>query len=84
MRLLRRILALGAIIHAGVQGIEDDLPTPNVTQEDLSVLPADKLEKRGYVHMPETLEEALKVRIVHFCESKEMFKLLFCFSPFSV
>ncbi len=52
-------LALAAIIHAGAQGIEDGLPTPNVTAEDLSVLSAEDLEQRGYVRLPETLEEAL-------------------------
>lgn len=52
-------LALAAIIHAGAQGIEEDLPTPKVTEEDLSALSPDELEKRGYVRLPETLEEAL-------------------------
>ncbi len=59
-------LALAAIIHAGAQGIEEALPAPKVTEEDLSVLPADELEKRGYVRLPETLEEAL-----HRFESNE-------------
>lgn len=53
-------LALAAIIHAGAQGIEDALPTPAVTQEDLSVLSAGDLQSRGFVRLPETLELALQ------------------------
>lgn len=53
-------LALAAIVHAGAQGIEDDLPTPNVTEEDLSTLSTTELEQRGYIRLPETLEEALQ------------------------
>ncbi|MDE4063670.1 glutamine synthetase family protein [Phaeobacter gallaeciensis] len=53
-------LALAAIIHAGAQGIEDGLPAPKVTEEDLSILSADELEARGYVRLPETLESALQ------------------------
>lgn len=52
-------LALAAIIHAGAQGIEDALPAPKVTTEDLSVLTSDELAQRGYVRLPETLESAL-------------------------
>lgn len=53
-------LALAAILHAGAQGIEDALPAPKVTEEDLSVLSTDELETRGYVRLPETLEGALQ------------------------
>lgn len=53
-------LALAAIIHAGAQGIEEDLPTPAVTEEDLSALTGGELESRGYVRLPETLELALQ------------------------
>jgi glutamine synthetase len=53
-------LALAAIIHAGAQGLEDALPAPKVTAEDLSVLSTDELEERGYVRLPETLEHALQ------------------------
>ncbi len=52
-------LALAAIIHAGAQGIEDDLSAPAVTQEDLAALSPRALAKRGYVRLPETLEAAL-------------------------
>ncbi len=52
-------LALAAILHAGAQGIEDSLPTPSVTEEDLAVLPVYELEERGFVRLPETLEQAL-------------------------
>ncbi len=53
-------LALAAILHAGAQGIEDALPAPSVTQEDLSALSTEALEERGFVRLPETLESALQ------------------------
>lgn len=52
-------LALAAVVHAGVQGIEDGLKAPAPTEEDLSLLSADELANRGYVRLPETLEAAL-------------------------
>ena len=42
-----------------MQGIEDDLPTPQATEEDLSLLAPDMLEARGYVRLPQSLPEAL-------------------------
>ncbi|MVO18567.1 glutamine synthetase family protein [Parasedimentitalea huanghaiensis] len=53
-------LALAAIIHAGCQGIEDNLPAPTVTQEDLSLLSPSTLAAKGYVRLPQSLEEALE------------------------
>ena len=53
-------LALAAIIHAGCQGIEEGLPAPAVTAEDLSELSADELATKGYVRLPQSLEEALE------------------------
>lgn len=53
-------LVLAAILHAGAQGIEEDLPAPAVSEEDLSVLSGEELEQRGYVRLPKTLEEALQ------------------------
>ena len=52
-------LALAAIVLAGAQGIEDGLPAPNVTEEDLSLLSSEELTARGYVRLPQSLEEAL-------------------------
>ncbi len=52
-------LALAAILHAGAQGIEDALPMPSVTEEDLSELKPNDLEQRGYVRLPQSLSEAL-------------------------
>lgn len=52
-------LALAAIVHAGVQGIEEGLTPPTPTQEDLSLLPPDQLAARGYVRLPTTLAAAL-------------------------
>ncbi len=53
-------LALAAIVHAGVQGIEEGLAPPAPTQEDLSLLSHDELSERGFVRLPTTLEAALK------------------------
>lgn len=53
-------LALAAIIHAGCQGIEDDLPTPAVSEEDLSLLSEKELMGKGYTRLPQSLEEALQ------------------------
>ena len=52
-------LQLAAIVHAGTQGIEDDLPTPSATSEDLSLLSAETLAERGFRRLPEDLEAAL-------------------------
>ena len=52
-------LALAAVVHAGCQGIEEELPAPEPTEEDLSLLSAADLSKRGFVRLPETLNEAL-------------------------
>lgn len=53
-------LALAAIIHAGVQGVEEGLPIPDVTEEDLSLLSPADLAARGYVRLPQSLPEALR------------------------
>lgn len=53
-------LALAAIVHAGVQGIEEGLVPPDASSEDLSILPADELRRRGIVRLPQTLEAALQ------------------------
>jgi glutamine synthetase len=53
-------LALAAIVHAGAQGIEENLAIPRVTEEDLSLLSPAELASRGYVRLPETLPEALR------------------------
>jgi len=52
-------LQLAALIHAGVQGIEEDLPVPDSTSEDLAALSSHELAVRGLVRLPQTLEEAL-------------------------
>lgn len=52
-------LQLAAIVHAGTQGIEEALPTPLATEEDLSLLSETELKKRGYVRLPANLEDAL-------------------------
>ncbi|MCB1491024.1 MAG: glutamine synthetase [Rhodobiaceae bacterium] len=52
-------LALAAVVHAGTQGIEEGLPAPKVTEEDLSLLSPEDLDGRGLLRLPQTLEEAI-------------------------
>ncbi|MEM9107866.1 MAG: glutamine synthetase family protein [Pseudomonadota bacterium] len=52
-------LALAALVHAGVQGIEEGLNVPDATEEDLSLLSEVDLKKRGFIRLPQTLEAAL-------------------------
>ncbi len=52
-------LALAAIVHAGVQGIEEGLAAPKATQFDLSALSPQDLAAEGYVRLPQSLPEAL-------------------------
>ncbi|MGD9913252.1 MAG: glutamine synthetase [Rhizobiaceae bacterium] len=53
-------LQLAAIVHAGVQGIEEGLSTPDATTEDLSLLDTAALAARGYLRLPQSLPEALQ------------------------
>lgn len=52
-------LQLAALVHAGVQGIEEGLACPEATREDLALLDPAALAARGHVRLPQTLEEAL-------------------------
>lgn len=52
-------LQLAAIVHAGAQGIEEGVSAPQATEEDLSLVDTATLRARGYVRLPQTLEEAL-------------------------
>ena len=52
-------LALAAIVHAGVQGIEEGLKA-EVTEEDLSLLSPQTLSAKGFIRLPETLGRALE------------------------
>lgn len=52
-------LALAALIAAGTLGIEGDLPSPEATNEDLSLLQLDTLTSRGFAPLPTTLDAAL-------------------------
>lgn len=52
-------LQLAGIVHAGVQGIEENLEVPDATEEDLSLLSPELLSQRGYSRLPQTLADAL-------------------------
>ncbi len=53
-------LALAALVAAGLQGIDDRLPTPEATVEDLSLLDVATLHRRGLRRLPASLDEALR------------------------
>lgn len=52
-------LALAALIEAGLSGLADDLPAPQATAEDLSLLSPEALAARGLRRLPESLDAAL-------------------------
>lgn len=52
-------IVLAALIHAGTQGIEEGLPAPDVTTDDLSLLDDITLSSRGLSRLPQSLSEAL-------------------------
>ena len=51
--------ALAALVHAGCQGIEDNLDAPAISEGDLSELSPKALADSGYVRLPESLKIAL-------------------------
>jgi glutamine synthetase len=52
-------LQLAVLVHAGLDGIRNKMEPPAPTEEDLSLLPAGELTKRGFVRLPQSLGEAL-------------------------
>lgn len=52
-------LQLAAIIHAGVEGIERGMNTPEATHGDLSEWGEDDIDKLGYQRLPQSLAAAL-------------------------
>ena len=54
-------LQLAALVHAGAQGIEEQLPVPEATEEDLSLLDGAALQSRGCVRLPQSLPDALQL-----------------------
>lgn len=52
-------LQLAALVFAGLDGIRNRMEPPAPTEDDLALLSAGELEKRGFVRLPETLPEAL-------------------------
>lgn len=53
-------LALAVLVAAGLRGIEDRLPKPAATVEDLSLLDDATLHGRGLRRLPTSLEAALR------------------------
>ncbi len=62
-------LLLAALVHAGCQGIEEELSPRTPTEEDLSQLSGEELDARGLYALPRSLEGALEKlganKIVH-------------------
>jgi glutamine synthetase len=52
-------LQLASLVFAGLDGIRNRMKPPAPTEEDLSLLSAKDLGKRGFVRLPESLPEAL-------------------------
>lgn len=52
-------LQLAALVLAGLDGIRNRLEPPSPTEEDLSLLSALELNAKGFVRLPEKLEDAL-------------------------
>lgn len=53
-------LVLAALVHAGAQGIEEELEVPDATQVDLSRLSPEDLATSGHKRLPQTLDAALE------------------------
>lgn len=52
-------LALGVLVHAGLEGIERDLSPPEMAQVDPANMDADERRRRGIARLPTSLSEAL-------------------------
>jgi len=53
-------LALGAIIRAGLEGLRQELPTPEIAACDPETLAASERERLGIERLPQSLDEALE------------------------
>jgi len=52
-------IQLASLIFAGLDGIRNEIEPPAPSEEDLSLLTQEDLEARGFVRLPQSLEEAL-------------------------
>ena len=52
-------LMLAALVRAGLQGLREELPAPEPTEEDLALRTEAELEARGLRRLPTSLAEAL-------------------------
>lgn len=52
-------LQLALVLHAGLQGLSDDLPMPAATTGDPAALAPDEAARLGVRRLPQSLEEAL-------------------------
>ena len=81
-------LALGAIIHAGLNGIRNDLPAPTSISEDPAALSPRRLKQLGIFALPDSLHEALdhfeKSKIMKECLDPEMMEVYLSVKRFEV
>ena len=52
-------LQQAAIVYAGLDGVRKAMKPHEPTEDDLSLLTTEELERRGFLRLPETLEQAL-------------------------
>jgi glutamine synthetase len=52
-------IALGALVYAGLDGLLQSMPLPEVTQLDPETLADDERERRGIARLPQSLQQAL-------------------------
>jgi len=53
-------LVLGALIRAGLEGLREDLPVPEITTDDPETLTVSERERLGIARLPQSLGEALE------------------------
>ncbi len=53
-------LALGVLIRAGLEGLRQELPTPEITSRDPETLTTSERERLGVTRLPQSLGEALE------------------------
>lgn len=52
-------LALAALVLAGAAGLRNEIEPPDVTEDDLSLWPENRLHAAGMIRLPQSLAEAL-------------------------
>ncbi|MGH6891100.1 MAG: glutamine synthetase family protein [Dongiaceae bacterium] len=73
-------LALAVLVHAGLDGIRQNLPVPQVTEFDPTTITPKQLQDQGIVRLPQSLAEALDALeaddVVRGCFPPRLYDLL--------